>query len=443
MDPLDTDSAARLADAAARGRRSVSTIEVGSVVAEGSQRRRAAQMRRRAVEVVVVVVLVVCGIAIPLARLSTPGPSKTTSVRQGPMHLGESVATSIVPLDMAFSSRSRGYALVKVTTGTYVTATTDGGRRWTVASPALASDRLPTTDDVAALGVTAAGVVYVYGSGSGSVIDTNRGRTWVRTRLPGRVEDVTSHGSTLWALVDHAKTSAHRPSPAPAGWLYVSDDGGTRWSRRSTLPGSLGPYLALAHPAALVGYALAPGENNSYAGRYGGLVRTKNGGQSWTVVRQPCDAAAAPRFGDEAEFGAVSANELWMACGDSLPAVGNVTQVARSVDGGRTWTTVAGTEETEVGSFNFPTTGHVPMLTSPATSIFTSHRAWLLLDSPHLLVVSKNQGASWTNGAPKVVEDQRPLLVISVDGAIVVRTRTSLWRLVAGSWACLASARHP
>ena len=77
-------------------------------------------------------------------------------------------------------------------------------------------------------------------------------------------------------------------------------------------------------------------------------MRSIDAGTSWRPVNQPCDVDASRRFGAGAEFGATSADGLWIVCGDGNGlGPGAVTQVLRTTDGGRYWSLVAGTSEIE------------------------------------------------------------------------------------------------
>ena len=367
------------------------------------------------------------------------------------LRMGTLVPNSLVPLDLAFSSALRGYELIQNASGTHVAATTNGGSTWQVTSaPIVSSPPLPATRSgpqfpsvatTPALGVAKSGTVYAYGV-SASVVDVsaNEGRSWQRVSLPGTVEDITSNGPTLTALVDGPQLATgpggHLPAPPPSGWLYSSDDGGRRWNRVSTLPDDLGPYKVLVEPTTTTMYALAPGENNTNDGVYGGLARSTDGGRSWTEVAQPCDIDAAPRFGSGAEFGATSAEALWIVCGDGDgDGPGAITQVLRTTDGGEHWSLVAGTAEIEPWNHtNFPATSSLPPASPAATSLFEQNSAWLVLAKPSVLLRTTDGGRTWTAGASRDVEMQGPRLVLDVDGTIEVRTTTELWQFHAGLW---------
>lgn len=341
---------------------------------------------------------------------------------------GTRLPASLTPLDVAFSSVSRGYEVVRVASRLYVATTADGGRSWTLASPGLATSRPASIG--AAVGVAASGAIYAYVV-SASVVEVSSdiGHTWRQSKLPGAVQDVTSVGSSLWALVDGPKRPpSHRgPVPPAKGWLYGSGDYGRVWRRLSMLPSGVGPYTLLIRPTTRVAYALAPGESNTFAGRYGGLARTTNGAETWEVVQQPCDVNAAPRFGDNAELGGRSAKALWMVC--STNDLGVITRVYRSTDGATRWSLVAYSNDG-----NLPTNASAPPASPVATSVFSGRDAWLVLRAPRVLFSTVDAGRTWAQGAPRALEDEGPLYIYKVNSTIWVRTRTQLWQSERGHW---------
>jgi hypothetical protein len=374
------------------------------------------------------------------------------------LRIGSEVSPSLAPVDLAFASVSVGYELLEHNAQSYVAKTNDGGHSWRVTSSAMdesskgtstlgPNDLYPSTATTPALTVSEGGTVVAYGSYA-SVVEasSDEGRTWQRSTLPGSVEDIVASGSTFTALVDGPQLTTgpdhHVPPPPPLGWLYVSDNAGRSWHRVGTLPTSVGPYRVIAQPTAATIYALSPGENNTNDGRFGGLVQSVDGGTSWVTVHQPCDIDAAPRFGTSAEFGATSADALWIVCGDSTGIDKQpITQVDRSSNGGRTWSLVAGTIEIAPWNhINFPGTASVPVASDAPKSVFAPQSAWLILQGPALLVHTTNGGATWSDGAPRTIENDGPQLVTDVAGMIEVRTSSTLWQLRGDTWSTVQAA---
>lgn len=385
-------------------------------------------------------------VALGLSAVATP------SVQAAPAALEAFVPFAEIG-SVTFSTSTGGFALVHAPTGTYVARTQDQGRRSAlVSTAALYRPGMPGTDAVGAIGMGPEGIVYAFsGSDVSAVVDVSNdgGRQWTTARLPGTVADVVANGSSLWALVDGtARSGPPFPPPPPAGWLYVSADGGRTWARRSTLPATVGPYQLISAPTASVAYALSPGEHNAYDGRYGGLAETTDGGRTWRLVGDlPCDENASPRFGDDAELGGVGPRELWLACGISLPPLpGNVDLVLRSQDRGDHWSLVATSTIwfTAPGTRpNFPAAATVSPARPPGTSLFSANGAWLVLSGPSVLVRTADGGRSWGDGAPAAVESQGPLQVLDAGGTVVVRTRSALWRLGTKGWQEVISAGPP
>jgi len=348
---------------------------------------------------------------------------------------------------VTFAVLGTGYALVGKATGLAVATSTDGGRSWqaVVGGP---HPPLPSSAMVASgqerppvVKATSGGEVAVYW-GDHADVSAAGGAQWSYHVFPGSVEGVSGEGGQLWAPVDGSapKGPAWKVGPAP-GWLYVSSDDGRHWARRSVLPRGFGPYADLVEATAEVGYALAPGEYNTYAAAFGGLALTTNGGRSWQKVSQPCAEDASPRYGYNVSFGSAGPDELWMACGQEEGLYGGrLTQVARSSDAGHKWSVVAGTRLI-VPVPDFTGRSYVPLASEPATGAFSGGQAWLVLQGPSILVHTGNGGRTWATVGPRHLEEQGPQQVFDLGGTLLVRTTDALWRSgESGAWQEVASA---
>jgi hypothetical protein len=388
-------------------------------------------------------------IVTPLASPHIAAAKRYTGTELSSGRSGASVLFAEID-SVAFSTSTQGFALVMSSAGTYVARTEDQGRHWVLASSAALYGRgMPASDAVGSIGTGSGSTVYAFpGSTVGSVVDVSNdsGRHWTRASFPGTVTDVVADGSSIWALVNGpAPSGPPFPAPPPAGWLFVSTDGGKTWARRSALPPGFGPYQVLSAPTSSVAYALSPGEYNSYAARYGGLVETTDGARTWEHVDEvPCDENASPRFGMDAELGGVGPREVWLACGISVPRLaGNVDVVLRSEDRGRHWSLVASSTTWFTAPNtrpNFPATAMVAPAGLPGTSLFSAGVAWLVLASPSVVVRTTNGGRTWGDAAPAAIEAQGPLQVLRAGGTVIVRTRSALWQLEGGRWLEVISA---
>ena len=347
---------------------------------------------------------------------------------------------------VAFAVPGTGYALVEDAGGLSVATSSDGGRSWhaVVGGPhppmpssamvASGRERPPVVD------ATSGGDVVVYW-GDRADVSAAGGAQWSYHVFPGAVEGISGEGGQLWALVDGAapKGPAWKVGAAP-GWLYVSSDDGRDWARRSLLPRGFGPYADLLQATVEVGYALAAGEYNTYAGAFGGLAMTTNGGLSWQKVRQPCAEDASPRFGYNVSYGSGGREDLWMVCGQEEGLYGGrLTQVALSTDYGRKWSVVAGTRLVMLVP-NFPDASYVPLASEPATGAFIGGQAYLVLKGPSILVHTGDVGRTWAKVGPRRLEEQGPQQVFDLGGTLLVRTTDALWRSnPGGGWQELAS----
>ena len=84
-----------------------------------------------------------------LAAIGTSAQSSTKPMARpahGTYSPGAPIPPSVIPLDLAFASPTRGYEVVQEGSGLYVGTTTDGGKSWSVVSraPLSAPARRPS-----------------------------------------------------------------------------------------------------------------------------------------------------------------------------------------------------------------------------------------------------------------------------------------------------------
>ena len=199
-------------------------------------------------------------------------------------------------------------------------------------------------------------------------------RVWQLAPDPARPEVVWAgcEPTSLWRSADGGRTfdlvrglwdHPHRPDWAPGyggaavhtvlpdpasarvviamstGGVYVSDDGATDWQPRNRgIPADFFPdpepeYGQCVHKVAVD----AAGMSTMYAQNHGGVLRTDDGGLTWTSIAQglPADfgfaALACPRTPGTAWVVPIGADVARVPPGGQL-------QVQRTRDGGRTWT---------------------------------------------------------------------------------------------------------
>ena len=192
----------------------------------------------------------VCGAAIATAattahgatpaigsRPGAAGPPQTLTgtrvvARPGTLARGRALPARTIFSTRVFHNAADGFALAHSGQADYPVMTVDGGRRWTVAGPALHVDAANAPAVVTSVGVAGARVAYAYGP---SVIDVTRdgGASWYQVFPAGAVGGVVTglHGLAAYIQTINAKG-------AVSGTVqYVSSDGGRHWKRSNAFGG--------------------------------------------------------------------------------------------------------------------------------------------------------------------------------------------------------------
>lgn len=214
-----------------------------------------------------------------------------------------------------------------------------------------------------AVAPSAPGTVYVglalsepvgYRVALGLWVSTDGGRRWSRTGLP---QDLAVTGIALPPGAPGTVVVAAAPplaSPAQQG-LWRSTDGGRRWAPVAGLPG---PAFTLA----------AVGGRRLLAGSAGALLRSADGGARWSRV-----PIAAPPWRGHGRVPGAAVDAVLRAPNGWLYAGSGVGGVRLSRDGGRTWQDIAmavGDPPVEPGGLRAGPGGSVRVATDEGVFVF-------------------------------------------------------------------------
>jgi hypothetical protein len=153
------------------------------------------------------------------------------------VHPGTVVRSRALSGERVFLNDDEGVALATGEGAQYPVLSTDGGRKWTIAGPALHVDAADGAEGVEFVGIANARTFFAYGS---SVVDvsSDRGRSWWESFLGQDVVSVApAPDNALVALVEQPKSN--RSLSPTLIWQYVSHDGGRQWRYTTQLEAPL------------------------------------------------------------------------------------------------------------------------------------------------------------------------------------------------------------
>ena len=175
--------------------------------------------------------------------------------------------------------------------------------------------------------------------------------TWRKERTDGVVAELQAQGQNVWLL----EKACLAPEGSCRYMLMVSNDDGHTWTEAHLPPiGQAG--VSLVRPSPQVAYILSYRRDTQQdRGSDPVLARTTDGGQSWTTVTPPCSGLyngstyETPGSGGW-DLAASTPKDLWLVCRDT-PASGALQpkHLFRSSDGGDTWSEDLGTPNPGAG----------------------------------------------------------------------------------------------
>ena len=167
------------------------------------------------------------------ATAAAPKPAKTVkgSLITAKLHTlkpGTKVASSRIGTRTLVNANV-GWALAAGQQAQYAATTTNGGKTWTIASPALHVDAAQAPLAVTQMGATSAKVAYAFGSGQVADVTSDGGKHWYAALFQGTVMAVVPGlGSRqLLAFVD---SGASGTGPSGPTYQYSSTNGGQTWT---------------------------------------------------------------------------------------------------------------------------------------------------------------------------------------------------------------------
>jgi len=224
--------------------------------------------------------------------------------------------------------------------GKGVYKSTDAGRKWTFvglkdAGQIGAVVIHPTNPDI--VWVAAIGNPFGPNSTRGVFRTKDGGQTWQQVLFINDHTGVVSLALN-WSHPNEVYAGAWRGErkpwtiisggPASEGGIYKSTDGGDTWSHlTSGLPqkliGKIDLDVARSKPNVVYALVEAPGTE-------GGVYRSDDSGATWKLVNSDASLRVRPFYFNNIDVNPKNENEVWV----------NTLTVRKSLDGGRSWTSV-------------------------------------------------------------------------------------------------------
>jgi hypothetical protein len=290
--------------------------------------------------VVIAVTLAACTATSPPA--SAPSTTTSTTSSQATTTTTQPVVTakapvcrakSIAPASLSaitFLSATTGVGLWSRSSscGPRIALTRDGGRTWRAVGsklPAPQADFSPAATPTMVFSSERVGWV----NGGGVLVMTrDAGISWTKVPLGGWVTAISRSRSSLWAFVAPCNANPNACSYR----LEATTINSTTFHEMALLPSALGNFdplvvTRLSSERALVAVGqMGPSPT----------ILTTDGGRKWMTVRS-CAQSGFVAVG----FGTTAPSDAWALCFGGANMSSSLKTIARSADGGKTWTTVA------------------------------------------------------------------------------------------------------
>jgi len=200
-------------------------------------------------------------------------------------------------------------------------------------------------------GVSAVSATVAWASGAAGTVlrTTDGGTTWQRLTVPGAEALDFRDIDATDARTAHVLSIGN----GPASRIYQTTDAGVTWTERFANTDPKAFFDAMTFADADHGVAVSDAVDGRFV-----ILLTGNGGRTWTRVPA---ASLPPALPDEGAF-AASGTNVAMAGPQHLWFATTKSRVVRSTDGGRTWTVhqtpIATGEATGIFSVAFRDTRH-------------------------------------------------------------------------------------